>query len=99
MQSSPLSPSPSSAPAPSMTATSTPSSAGPIDGISGSSSSSRGASASSSGDMQQAKLVTSDSPQPWTSGILVSASNRRATSAASGADDTIMHRSDGTLSR
>ena len=52
----------------------------------------------SSGETQQAKLVYSERPQPWISGMLVLVSNSRATSTGSGAEDTRICASVGTFS-
>ncbi len=55
--------------------------------------------AGSSGETQQAKLVYSERPQPWMSGIRARASKSRANSTGRGADDTIRYRRVGTFSR
>src|SRR5438132_7901164 len=98
MTSSPRAPSSTGAPLPSTTRTSVPSSAGPIEGTSQENIKRARSSAGSRGETQQAKLVYSDNPQPWMRRIRARASNSRASSTGSGADDTMMWRSVGTFS-
>jgi len=94
--SSPLLPSATGAPFASTISTSVPSSAGPIDGTSQPNIIRSRSSGESQGGTQQAKLVYSESPHPWTSGICARSANRRATSIESGAEETSRWRSAGT---
>ncbi len=68
-----------------------------MEGISRPKSMWRWCSGASSGGRQQAKLVYSERPQPWTRGMPVCSSKAQAREGSSGADETSTQRRVGTF--